>query len=84
MTTHTDPTTEARRLYGAKLRYSEVISLCALFHLSTADARNLIEGPGAVVKGKTYGSTKRRVKGEWVDTKRRAYYDREDVIAACQ
>ena len=87
MTTTPDPATEARRLYAPKLRRAEVISLCALFiqdpKRSLSFARSLIEGPDAPVKGKAYGAPTRIVKGERVATKRRCYFDRDEVIAAC-
>lgn len=86
--TTTDPATEARRLYAPKLRRAEVISLCALFihepKRATSFARSLIEGPDAPVKGKPYGAPTRVIKGERVATKRRCYFDREEVIRACQ
>lgn len=64
-------TDEARRLYAEKLRRAECLSLAKLFGLSTPAARALIEGPHAIVKGKTYGKQKRK------------YFAREELIAAC-
>lgn len=86
--TTTDPATEARRLYAPKLRRAEVISMCALFiqepKRALSFARSLIEGPDAPVKGKAYGASTRLVKGERVATNRRSYFDREEIIRACQ